>query len=432
MRITPTAAMREVADFFAEMRRLPVKPDDPCGLGFCAHPREFHATGTCSLCPIDAGKSRHEHAFAEPARAIAPDEPRALVYYVGGCVRDLLTGREPKDIDLATDATPVEIEVFAASRGRKVITVGRQFGTVKVSVPVAGRSVMVELTTFRGETYNGDSRKPAVTWGRTIVDDLGRRDFTLNAIAARPDGSLIDPHGGADDIANRMLRAVSSQSGGPRVRFHEDPLRILRGIRFAARYGLEIEPRTAEKMDHCRWEILRLSKERITEEIDKLFNLREAGAVHRGLELLFRYRVWQMVCPPLQRQFGFEQGNPHHVFPLHEHSIRVAVAAIAEEHRLHDEQKMESCRFECVARSGWSGLLHDVAKPDVKEIHKSGTRYNFIGHDILGADIVDGWARQQRWSTSRREFVVNTIRHHLEDACWLRPFDQAGKGIADV
>lgn len=363
----------------------------------------------------------------DTAKTDGPDIPPPLAhfYFVGGCVRDMLFGRTPKDYDLTTDATPPEIEAFARERGRKVMLVGKQFGTVKVKIPIFDRFEVIDVTTFRGETYNYVDRAPEVTFGRDISDDLNRRDFTINAIAARPNGTLVDPHNGTLDIASRTLRAV----GNAKTRFREDPLRILRGIRMSAKYGLTIEEKTADRMLKMRWELLRLSKERIVEEIDKMFNLREDGAVERALRMLFEFRVWQMVFPALQRQFHFDQQNPHHHWKLHDHSIMVAVSAIAEVHELHDKDDppLPACRFECAARAGWAGLLHDVAKPDVKEPHKSGTRFTYIGHEILGAEMVEGWARQYKWSNERREFIVHTVLHHLEDHNWLRPHDRAGK-----
>jgi poly(A) polymerase len=351
------------------------------------------------------------------------EPPLAHFYFVGGCVRDLLMGRTPKDYDLATDATPPEIEAFARSRGRSVKLVGKQFGTVKVKIPMNGGFSVIDVTTFRGETYNYVDRAPDVRFGESIADDLNRRDFTINAIAARPNGHLIDPHDGVQDIATRTLRAV----GNAKTRFREDPLRLLRGIRMAAKYGLTIEATTADRMQKMRWELLRLSKERITEEIDKMLNLRDEEAIARALRMMFEHRAWQMIFPQLQHQYGFDQQNPHHHWKLHDHSIMVAAGAAEAAQAKHDDEGQESCRAECVARAGWAGLLHDVAKPDVKEPHKSGTRYNYIGHEILGAEIVDGWARQNKWSNDRREFVVETVRRHLEEDNWLRPFDRAGK-----
>jgi tRNA nucleotidyltransferase/poly(A) polymerase len=381
-RITPTPDMQQITDFFRDFRRDPALTD---------------------------------------GADIPP--PLAHFYYVGGCVRDLLMGRTPKDYDIATDATPPEIETYARERGRKVMLVGKQFGTVKVKIPIFDRYEVIEITTFRGETYNYVDRAPEVFFGKDIVDDLNRRDFTINAMAARPNGTVIDPHNGAADMEARVLRAV----GNAKTRFKEDPLRILRGIRMAAKYGLTIEENTADRMRKMRWELLRLSKERIVEEIDKMLNLREDSGVERALRMLFEFHVWQMVCPPLQRQYEFDQQNPHHHWKLHDHSIMVAAGAVAAEQAKRFADDELPPREERIARAGWAGLLHDIAKPDLKELHKSGTRYNYIGHEILGAEIVEGWARQYKWGNVRREFVVDTILHHLEDDNWLRPFDRAGK-----
>ena len=332
------------------------------------------------------------------------------VYFVGGCVRDRLMGQEAKDVDLATPATPEETEAFIRSKGRRAVRIGARFGTIGVKL---GGEV-VEVTTFRSESYDGHSRKPRfVQWGRDIAEDLTRRDFTINAIAARPDGSIIDPFGGVDDLRNHIVRAV----GPPKARFTEDPLRILRAVRFAARFGFAIDPATEKKMNHMRWDLLRLSKERIADEVGKMMRLSfmSAGV---AIERMFGLALWQPIFPELHLQYGFDQQNPHHAHKLHHHSIKAMVSVL--KHYADAEDKI---------RRAWAALLHDVAKPFVKTLHKSGTRYNYIDHDRLGAEIARRWMTDYRFSNDDVSFVSESVRDHLHDDHWLRPHDKAAKTV---
>lgn len=335
-------------------------------------------------------------------------------YFVGGAVRDLLIGVEPKDYDLTTPWTPEQTEAFIHGKGRRVWKVGQKFGTVGVKLD----GELVEITTFRTEQYTPEAgRKPEVRWGQSISDDLLRRDFTINAIAARPNGTLVDPFGGIEDIEQKVLRAV----GNAKTRFREDPLRILRGVRLAASYGLTVEPATEKRMRSMRWELLRISKERIIDEIGKMM-LTEPGSAKRALRMMFEFEIWQPIFPELQLQFGFDQQNPHHPHKLHDHTLTV----------------MESALWASLAQGsgdadrklhGWTALMHDVAKPFTKSLHKSGTRFNYISHDVLGADIARRWMTDYRFSRADVKFVADAVRDHLKDDHWLRPHDKAGKTV---
>jgi len=154
-------------------------------------------------------------------------------YYVGGCVRDLIMGNEPKDYDLITPALPDEIEEYIKSQGRRVWKQGKRFGTLGVKL----NGQIVEITTYRTEDYEEGNRKPQVQFTKYLTEDLQRRDFTINALVCDQKGKVRDYFNGLEDIKNGIIRAV----GIPKKRFKEDPLRILRGIRIASKYGLNKE-----------------------------------------------------------------------------------------------------------------------------------------------------------------------------------------------
>ena len=163
------------------------------------------------------------------------------VYAVGGCVRDYILGVQPKDYDFCTPATPDEIETLVKKSGRRAYLTGKRFGTIGCKVKIGEIQDLIEITTFRTETYAEANRKPEVEFVKDITADLSRRDFTINAMAIRLNKGrihIIDPFGGREDLKNKTIKAV----GNPKIRFKEDPLRILRAIRFATRYGGFFDP----------------------------------------------------------------------------------------------------------------------------------------------------------------------------------------------
>lgn len=327
------------------------------------------------------------------------------VYFVGGCVRDLLMGIEPKDYDLTTDKTPDQIEDYIKSKGRRVYLTGKRFGTI--SCKIGDNSQLVEITTHREEMYDFSSRKPKVTYSKHLDEDLGRRDFTINAIALKMNGQLHDPYKGYEDIKGKILRAV----GSPKERFKEDPLRILRGIRIASKLGFALDGKTCDKMESCRWELERISKERFVEEINKMFEL-PASDLSRAMSLMWTLRTWQLIIPELQLQYRYDQDNPHHDFQLHEHTLRVMC-------NVRDGGYTENIM--------WGALLHDIGKPFTREKNDKHDYYNYINHDILGAQITDRVLRDLKFSNLDREIIVNMIKNHLQKDSILKKFDDGGK-----
>ena len=332
-----------------------------------------------------------------------------VVYAVGGCVRDFILGIEPKDYDFCTSATPDEIEVHIKASGKRAYLVGKKYGTIGCKIKVGDESHMVEITTFRIEKYESGSRKPEVEFVKSITEDLSRRDFSINSIAARlgKDGrfKIIDPFGGRDDLLkHKIIKCV----GNPKTRFKEDPLRMLRAIRFSCRFDFKIEQKTMEKMKKEAIKILNISKERWVMEIDKILQSDNPG---RGLDLLWKSGLFKYMIPELDLMYGYDQNSQYHPWTLDVHTVYVVQAIRSET----DDLNML-----------WAGLLHDSCKIFVKTENKKGYS-NYIGHEILGAELVDKYARYLKWSNDRHKKVRELVLHHLEDDCELRKYDNMGK-----
>lgn len=316
-------------------------------------------------------------------------------YQVGGSVRDELLGLVPKDYDYTTPLLPDEIEQKIREAGKRPFITGKRFGTVAFK----GDKGLVEITTFRSESYLPGSRKPVVEFAKTIEADLSRRDFTINAMAKRGE-RLIDPFGGEEDLKNGVLRAV----GNPTIRFKEDPLRLLRLARFAAEFAFSIEEKTmkaAQKTAHC---ILAVSKERWMQELDKLL---VGDCVAYGLDILLKTGLMKFILPEIAVMEGFDQKSPHHRFDLYKHTQMTVT-------NLHSTDP--------VLR--WAALLHDVGKPAAQTFKTSG-QANYIHHDTIGAEMVYGIAKRLKWSEERRKRVTELVKNHMQDDSPLRMADKS-------
>jgi len=327
----------------------------------------------------------------------------ANIYFVGGCVRDILLNHNPHDYDLFTSLEPNEIQAWIKAHGRRPYLTGKRFGTIGFK----HNDMIIEITTFRKETYDFKSRKPAVIFSKYVDEDIRRRDFTINAIACDLHGNVKDCVHGLEHLGNNILECV----GNPKERFEEDPLRILRGIRLASKRAMIIEDKTYKKMIDCRFELLRLSKERIVEEMEKLFML-DAGFLSQGIGYYFRMNIFQIIFPELHLQNGFDQQNPNHKWMLDDHTMLV----------------IEKIRKENTdAKMLWTGLFHDIAKPFTKVKAKNGEYYNYIGHERLGAEMTNKILLHYKFSNEKRKFIVDTILNHQEDSCWLKKYDDEAK-----
>jgi poly(A) polymerase len=311
-------------------------------------------------------------------------------YLVGGIVRDLLLGRElddASDIDLTTDARPAETKRIVAGWADAIWSQGERFGTI--GAQRHGRTF--EITTHRAETYTPDSRKPSVAFADAIDVDLSRRDFTVNAMAlALPDRAgdepeLIDPFGGAADLAARVLRTPLS----PAESFTDDPLRMMRAARFVAGYGLEPEPEVVAAIHDLRDRLSIVSAERIRDELDKLLVVDDPSA---GLWLLVDTQLIDLIVPELSAM-RLEQD------PIHRHKDVLAhtVAVVA---KTRPEPRVRL-----------AALLHDVGKPKTRSIGPDGV--SFHHHEVVGARMARDRMRALKYPNDEIDAVSRLVYLHL-------------------
>ena len=300
-------------------------------------------------------------------------------YVVGGCVRDHLLGLTPADYDMCTAALPEQTEAIFADH--RLVLAGKKHGTVGVVT----EDGIIEITTFRTEGDYRDNRHPEwVAFVPDIEQDLARRDFTVNAMAYSPTRGYADPFGGRADLEQQVLRAV----GEPERRFREDSLRILRGVRFAVRYGLTPEKQTLEAMVSLRHLMDNLARERVFEELCKLLPLVSAG------DLIRFGPIFAAVIPELEACMGFDQHNPHHIHDVYGHTAQV-VEGVSKDLTLR-----------------WAALLHDVGKPRTFSLDETG-RGHFYGHAKESASLADGILLRLKAPTALRQQVVQLIEQHM-------------------
>jgi poly(A) polymerase len=323
------------------------------------------------------------------------------LYLVGGTVRDALLDRtDPEaDIDLTTDATPDQIlaVVHAGNRGGGVWLQGVRFGTVGVRKG----AFKLDITTFRSDSYREDSRKPEVTFGRSVEEDLARRDFTVNAMAMKlPDGPFIDPHGVLGDLAAKRLRTPSS----PEVSFDDDPLRMLRAARFAAQLELAPTPETLAAIAERRGRLQIVSRERIRDELTKLL-LGRAPA--KGLWLVVNTGLAEEFLPELPA-LALEQDPVHRHKDVLRHTIAVVERATAFD---ADEPDL-TLRM--------AALLHDIGKPRTRRVGPEGVTFHL--HEVVGAKMAEHRLTELRYSSDLiadvRQLVLLHLRFHTYRLGW--------------
>ncbi len=302
-------------------------------------------------------------------------------WVVGGCLRDLLLGKEVSDWDIATSALPKDVKgVF-----RRVIPTGIEHGTV--TVLYAGGAY--ELTTLRGEGAYSDGRRPdEVFFVDDIGEDLARRDFTVNAIAFDPtEGILVDPYGGLEDLDRRVIRAV----GEPAERFGEDGLRVLRAARFVATLEFELDPATEAAIGGQLDTFAKVSKERVRDEWLKTMKAKRPS---RAFEAMRRTGILGVTCPTLLEQVGCEQNQ------WHNHDVWG-----------HTMETLDASDGKAIDRI--AALLHDIGKPETRAHSDKTNDWTFYNHERVGAKMADRWLRKYRFSNEERTDVVHLIRHHL-------------------
>lgn len=316
-------------------------------------------------------------------------------YFVGGCVRNMLLKKTVKDWDLTTNATPKDLtKIFKES------FYDNNFGTVGVPIKIGDKNSVVEITTFRTEKGYKDKRHPEiVSWGKTIEEDLARRDFTINAMALKllTDSStkpssfeIIDPFKGEKDLAKKTVRAV----GDANSRFKEDALRLLRAVRIATELEFKIEKETFEKIKEDAKLIKHISSERIKSELLRIMGSKNA---YDGVMLLKETTLLEYILPELIEGIGVSQVRPgrHHTSDVFTHNVLSLKFCPSDN---------EIVKF--------ATLIHDIGKPKVASKDTEGLVI-FHNHEIVGAKIAEQICDRLKFSKKEKEKVVTLIRWHM-------------------
>ncbi|MDH6700655.1 poly(A) polymerase [Streptomyces sp. MAA16] len=308
---------------------------------------------------------------------------------VGGSVRDALLGRLGNDLDFTTDARPDDVLAIVRPWADAVWEVGIAFGTVGAQKD----GYQIEVTTYRSEAYDRTSRKPEVSYGDSIDEDLVRRDFTVNAMAlALPERTFIDPHGGREDLAARVLRTP----GTPEASFSDDPLRMMRAARFAAQLDLEVAPEVVAAMKDMAGRIEIVSAERVRDELNKLI---VSAHPRKGLTLLVDSGIADHVLPELPA-LRLESDEHHRHKDVYEHTLIVLEQAIA----------LEENGPDLVLRL--AALLHDIGKPRTRRFEEDG-RVSFHHHEVVGAKMTKKRMTELKYSNDLVRDVSRLVELHL-------------------
>ena len=301
---------------------------------------------------------------------------------VGGCVRDMYLGREPKDWDVATSAWPVMVQKLF----ERTVPTGLKHGTVTI---IMGGEMHIEVTTYRTDGVYGDGRHPdEVKLGVTLLEDLSRRDFTMNAIAYDPiSRRTYDPFGGRLDIKDKTIMAV----GVAKERFQEDGLRMMRAVRFAATLGFELEQDTRMALRNSLGFLDGVSSERLRDELIKMMGAEKPSV---GLRLAAVTGLLWKVIPELAAQVGHAQ-NSHHMLDIWYHTCLV----------------VDSLPPDPILRI--AGLIHDVAKPACAESAYGPGEFSFHGHHSVGADMARGIVEGLKFSNTDKDRICHLVQHHM-------------------
>ena len=309
-------------------------------------------------------------------------------YLVGGCVRDLIIGLEPKDWDITTNASPEQIQALFPESFYE-----NEYGTVGVKTGSEDlRRAIIEVTPYRLESGYSDKRRPdTVEFGTSLPEDLARRDFTINAIALdESKGHLIDPYDGLKDIKDKLVRAV----GNAADRFNEDALRMLRAVRFVAELDFGIDGDTASAISENSKHLIQVSRERVRDELVRILN---SSKPMNALVLAQQLGILEYIVPDLIRGIGIEQ-NQAHSYDVFEHNLRTMQHA---------------------ADKGWgfdirlAGLYHDISKPETRRRSEEKDDWSFHGHDVVGSRVTKKALEELRFSRETIEKVVKLVRWHM-------------------
>jgi poly(A) polymerase len=362
----------------------------------CGERAGYQVSGSC-ICGLGCAGVRMNGAMQLTGRKF--DEALKVVkalraagheaYLAGGCVRDLLLGREPDDYDVATSATPeVVLNMF-----ERTFAVGAKFGVVLVAPEAA--DFVTEVATFRSDGAYSDGRRPdVVKYSQTAEEDVRRRDFTINGLLLDPlcgeiSEAVIDYVGGVEDLKAGVVRAI----GRAELRFEEDHLRMLRAVRFASRFGFELEPETKRAIQLLAEKVSGISRERVRDELTKMLT---EGKARRAFELLDEAGLLKEILPEVARMKGVEQPPQFHP----EGDVWI-----------HTLMLLEQLEPGCSATLAWGALLHDVGKPPT--FRRAPDRIRFDGHVEMGVSIAAEICRRMRFSNDESGQILALVENHM-------------------
>ena len=311
---------------------------------------------------------------------------------VGGPVRDAILGRKAPDLDFTTSANPDQILKVVKPLASATWDIGREFGTIAAQID----GEQVEITSYRADSYDKESRKPTVEFGDNLEDDLIRRDFTVNAMALRlPSRVFVDPHQGLRDLLLETLKTPTD----PEISFSDDPLRMMRAARFASQLGFEIEPETFEAMLRLKDRIKIISNERVRDELVKLLL---SDNPRPGLEALVDSGIAELTIPELPA-LKLEIDEHHHHKDVYQHTLTVVQQAI-------DYEKDYGLEKDLVLRL--AALFHDIGKPATRRLEPGGG-VSFYHHDVVGAKLAKKRLTELRFDNHTIKAVARLIELHL-------------------
>ena len=311
---------------------------------------------------------------------------------VGGPVRDAILGRVALDLDFTTSADPDKILKIVKPLASATWDVGREFGTIAAQIG----DHKIEITSYRADSYDKDSRKPTVEFGDNLEDDLKRRDFTVNAMALRlPSKTFVDPHQGLRDLMLETLRTPAA----PEISFSDDPLRMMRAARFTSQLGFELDPAAFTAMRDMASRIEIISAERVRDELSKLFISKNPQP---GLELLVESGIAELVLPELPA-LRLEVDEHHHHKDVYQHSLTVVAQAISLEPQYG---------FDSDLTLRLAALLHDIGKPATRKLEQGGS-VTFHHHDVVGAKLAKKRLMALRFDNDTIKAVCRLIELHL-------------------
>ena len=311
---------------------------------------------------------------------------------VGGPVRDAILGRKAPDLDFTTNANPDQILKVVKPLASATWDIGREFGTIAAQID----GEQVEITSYRADSYDKDSRKPTVEFGDNLEDDLIRRDFTVNAMALRlPSRIFVDPHQGLRDLLLETLKTPTD----PEISFSDDPLRMMRAARFASQLGFVIEPDTFEAMVRLKDRIKIISNERVRDELTKLLLSQNPKP---GLEALVDSGIAELTIPELPA-LKLEIDEHHHHKDVYQHTLTVVQQAI-------DYEKDYGLEKDLILRL--AALFHDIGKPATRRLEPGGG-VSFYHHDVVGAKLAKKRLTELRFDNDTIKAVSRLIELHL-------------------